>query len=143
MGRHNTHILNHYHYGHYRGDEEEGTPSSNEVNVAEEAKTTQNYLREYGPAIYDYFQGKTAEEQAAIYRVQIRNLEEMKRATPALASVYDMRIDRLEGLLAAVEGQVYSEKETRFFATVYKLGGLVFVVGVPLAVIYYLVSKAD
>ena len=143
MGRHNTHILNHYHYGYYRGDAEEGVPNSNSVNDANVGMSTQNYLKEYGPALYEYFHGKTAEEQAAIYRAQIQNLENMKKATPSLASVYDMRIRRLEGLLSAVEGQVYSEKETRFFATVYKIGGLVFVVGLPFALMYYLISKAD
>ena len=139
MGRHNTHVLNHYHYGHYLGDEDEGTPNSNAVNVANgENASAQDYLRQYGPALYNLLYGKSPEEKSAILSARIRNLKNLKAMTPGLSAIYDPQIIRAENLLQALGGQVYEQQETRFFGTLYKIGGAIAIIGLPIAGMVFL-----
>lgn len=98
----------------------------------------ETYLKT-GLSLFAQYKAETSDprREAALMQAQIQNLEALKAKTPALASVYDLQINRAKAKLAAAQQQLAlraeSEAATRQWRGLGQAGaGIGIVLGIAL-----------
>ena len=96
-------------------------------------------IQEWAPTIFDTIFGKSDEEKLAAMRARLVYLKQAEKVSPM---IFGPQVQKLEEQIKVLEEGAQAERETRMFMRVYKVGGAILLIGLPLAGIYYLVKKA-
>ena len=100
------------------------------------------YVEQYFPMMFQALYGKSDEEKLATLRAKLKTLQNLKKATPSLAIMYDPQIEKLKGLIKVLEQRADSEKETRTYLSAMKWISAIGAIGIGGSLMYFLIKRA-
>ena len=117
------------------------TTTSSSATTAEE-DDYMAYVQQYFPMMFQALYGKSDEEKLATLRAKLKTLQNLKKATPSLAIMYDPQIEKLKGLIQVLEQRADSEKETRTYLSAMKWISAIGAIGIGGSLMYFLIKRA-